>query len=117
MPKFDFRNSGMTLGGSTRYCFSCQGPVRWQAVVHDLPNTALQLGENRSMNRCPTTPLHLYAYLLRKIRLLPPHMQGHYKHEIRQHFNSHADENDPRRINEIMSKAIQDMDWIVKKHT
>ncbi|CAH8828629.1 unnamed protein product [Trichobilharzia szidati] len=31
--------------------------------------------------------------------------------------DSHADENDPRRINEIMSKAIQDMDWIVKKYS
>nr|CAX75075.1 hypotheticial protein [Schistosoma japonicum] len=36
------------------------------------------------MGRYPTTPLHLYAYLLRKTRLLPANMQGHYRHEIRQ---------------------------------
>ncbi|KAF7256746.1 hypothetical protein EG68_06237 [Paragonimus skrjabini miyazakii] len=64
----------------------------------------------------PVHPLQLYAYLLRKTRELPPHVQNYYRHHIRQ-FNSHLDEEDPRRISEIINKAVDDMEWLIRKMT
>ena len=34
---------------------------------------------------------------------------------VRQGFNSHKDETDPERIEQIMSRAAEDAEWIVKK--
>ncbi|KAF5398740.1 hypothetical protein PHET_07607 [Paragonimus heterotremus] len=63
----------------------------------------------------PVHPLQLYAYLLRKTRELPPHVQNYYRHHIRQQFNSHLDEEDPKRISEIINKAVDDMEWLIQK--
>ncbi|TPP56981.1 LYR motif containing protein 9 [Fasciola gigantica] len=63
----------------------------------------------------PRTPLGLYLYLLRKVRQLPPDVQEHYRHHIRQQFNSHADEDDAGRIQQIIHKAVDDMNWLLKK--
>ncbi|KAA0702111.1 LYR motif-containing protein 9 [Triplophysa tibetana] len=62
------------------------------------------------------TPTQLYRYLLRCCRLLPSTaMQTHYKHAIRQSYNSHADEDDPERIQMMIQRAISDADWILNK--
>ncbi|KAM3615433.1 uncharacterized protein V6R79_002220 [Siganus canaliculatus] len=62
------------------------------------------------------TPVHLYRYLLRCCRLLPTTaMQQHYRHSVRQGFNSHSDEVDPERIQVIIQRAIADADWILEK--
>ncbi|KAI4881172.1 hypothetical protein NFI96_012857 [Prochilodus magdalenae] len=62
------------------------------------------------------TPLQLYRYLLRCCNLLPSAaMQQHYRHAVRQSFNSHADEDDPERIRMIIQRAISDADWILDK--
>ncbi|XP_072547176.1 LYR motif-containing protein 9 [Salminus brasiliensis] len=64
------------------------------------------------------TPRHLYRYLLRCCRLLPSAaVQDHYRHAVRQSFNSHADEDDPERIRMIIQRAISDADWILDKYT
>ncbi|KAF6768879.1 hypothetical protein AHF37_12574 [Paragonimus kellicotti] len=63
----------------------------------------------------PVHPLQLYAYLLRKTRELPPPVQNYYRHHIRQ-FNSHLDEEDPKRISEIINKAVDDMEWLIRKY-
>uniref|UniRef100_A0A8W8KIG3 LYR motif-containing protein 9 n=1 Tax=Magallana gigas TaxID=29159 RepID=A0A8W8KIG3_MAGGI len=62
------------------------------------------------------TPVQLYRNLLRNVRKLPKESQSHYRHYIRQNFNSHTDETDPERIKQIMSKAIQDMQWLLEKY-
>uniref|UniRef100_A0A7N8XHX3 LYR motif-containing protein 9 n=1 Tax=Mastacembelus armatus TaxID=205130 RepID=A0A7N8XHX3_9TELE len=62
------------------------------------------------------TPVQLYRYLLRCCRLLPTTaMQQHYRHAIRQSFNSHSDEDDPGRLRMIIQRAIADADWIIDK--
>ncbi|XP_058268921.1 LYR motif-containing protein 9 [Hemibagrus wyckioides] len=63
------------------------------------------------------TPVQLYRYLLRCCRLLPSAaMQTHYRHTVRQSYNSHADEDDPERIRMIIQRAITDADWILNKY-
>uniref|UniRef100_A0A3B3SD13 LYR motif-containing protein 9 n=1 Tax=Paramormyrops kingsleyae TaxID=1676925 RepID=A0A3B3SD13_9TELE len=62
------------------------------------------------------TPVHLYRYLLRCCRRLPsPIVQQHYRHAVRQGFNSHVDEDDPERIRQIIKRAIEDADWVLNK--
>ncbi|XP_013856057.1 LYR motif-containing protein 9 [Austrofundulus limnaeus] len=64
------------------------------------------------------TPVQLYRYLLRCCRLLPSRtMQQHYKHAIRQGYNSHSDEDDPDRIQMIIQRAIADAHWVLDKYT
>ncbi|XP_030634543.1 LYR motif-containing protein 9 [Chanos chanos] len=64
------------------------------------------------------TPVQLYRYLLRCCKRLPsPAMQQHYRHAVRQSFNSHVDEDDPERIKTIIQRAITDADWILDKYT
>ncbi|XP_068945942.1 LYR motif-containing protein 9 isoform X1 [Petaurus breviceps papuanus] len=62
------------------------------------------------------TPLQLYRYLLRCCRQLPAkNIQEHYQHAIRQSFRVHADEDNPERIQQIIRRAIEDADWVMKK--
>ncbi|BFZ18866.1 hypothetical protein BsWGS_21905 [Bradybaena similaris] len=62
------------------------------------------------------TPVQLYKYLLKCTRQLPIEAQEYYKHHIRMGFKSHADENDTERIQQIINRAIEDADWILKKY-
>nr|XP_033486649.1 LYR motif-containing protein 9 isoform X1 [Epinephelus lanceolatus] len=63
------------------------------------------------------TPVQLYRHLLRCCRKLPtPAMQQHYRHAIRQGYNSHSDEDDPERIQMIIQRAIADAEWILNKY-
>ncbi|XP_078278450.1 LYR motif-containing protein 9 [Rhinoraja longicauda] len=63
------------------------------------------------------TPLQLYRYLFRCCRLLPTQtIQQHYKHAIRQNFKIHSDDDDPKRIEQIIKRAIDDADWILSKY-
>lgn len=64
-----------------------------------------------------STPVQLYRHLCRRLRQLPEPIQGHYKHQIRQSFKSHRDETDPVRIQQIISRAIEDTEWVVKKYS
>ena len=61
------------------------------------------------------TPVTLYRHLLRIVALLPKESQAYYKHHIRQGFKSHADEDDPERIQQIISRAMEDAKWIAQK--
>ncbi|XP_059186588.1 LYR motif-containing protein 9 [Centropristis striata] len=64
------------------------------------------------------TPVQLYRHLLRCCRQLPsPAMQQHYRHAIRQGYNSHSDEDDQERIQMIIQRAIIDAEWILDKYT
>ncbi|GBL96446.1 hypothetical protein AVEN_177361-1, partial [Araneus ventricosus] len=56
-----------------------------------------------SANKVIKNPLHLYRYLLRECKKLPTNAQDHYRHHLRQSFNSHLDETNPERIEQIMS--------------
>jgi len=59
----------------------------------------------------------LYRYLLKKIKAqLPPEARDHYSHSARQGFVAFEDENDPTRIDQIVSRAKVDAEWIVKKY-
>ncbi|KAM4590438.1 LYR motif-containing protein 9 [Fundulus diaphanus] len=63
------------------------------------------------------TPVQLYRYLLRCCRQLPSTaMQQHYRHAIRQGYNSHSDEDDPERIQMIIQRAVKDAEWILEKY-
>lgn len=68
------------------------------------------------MHQSIRTPLVLYRHLLRCIRKLPGEMQNHYKHHVRQSYASHCDETDPKRVQQIIDRAIQDADWLMKKY-
>lgn len=63
------------------------------------------------------TPLHLYRFLLRQCKKLPKNAADYYKHQVRQSFNSHADENNAERIQQIIKRAIEDSEWIVKQYS
>ncbi|RVE64693.1 hypothetical protein OJAV_G00128950 [Oryzias javanicus] len=43
-------------------------------------------------------------------------MQQHYRHAIRQSYNSHSDERDPERILLMINRAVADADWILEKY-
>lgn len=62
------------------------------------------------------TAQQLYKYLWRVCEKLPKDSQAHYKHFVRQSFNSHADETDPERVEEIIQQALKDADWVLKKY-
>ncbi|XP_006640989.1 LYR motif-containing protein 9 [Lepisosteus oculatus] len=63
------------------------------------------------------TPVRLYRYLLRCCKVLPSAAaQKHYRHAVRQSFASHADEDDPERIQQIIRRAIVDADWVMDKY-
>jgi len=62
------------------------------------------------------TPVLLYRHLLRCIKQLPQETQAHYKHHVRQGYSSHSDETDPKRIQQIIDRALQDADWLLKKY-
>ncbi|XP_052797736.1 LYR motif-containing protein 9-like [Mya arenaria] len=61
------------------------------------------------------TPIQLYRHLFRRLERLPKSMQGHYKHQVRQQFRSHADEIDSERIQQIIKKSLEDCDWLINK--
>ena len=58
----------------------------------------------------------LYHYLLRTVGKLPKNAQQHYRHSIRQAFNSHMDEDDPERLEQIYSQAVRDAEWLQNKY-
>ncbi|XP_063061309.1 LYR motif-containing protein 9 [Engraulis encrasicolus] len=81
-----------------RYYFSVMPPLPGAELVH--------------------TPVQLYRYLLRCCKLLPSTaMQQHYRHAVRQSFNSHADEDDAERVQLMIKRGIADADWILDKYT
>jgi hypothetical protein len=89
----------------------------------------------------PQTPIQLYRHLLRRIRLFPVGVQDYYRHFVRQvrdiqlrkmriasaktnvtkqdlleqQFNSHSDESDPKRVDDIIRQAVHDFDWLERK--
>ena len=58
----------------------------------------------------------LYYFLMRTVETLPKNAQQHYKHSIRQAFNSHMDEDDPERLEQIYSQAVRDAEWLQNKY-
>jgi len=58
----------------------------------------------------------LYKFLMRTVKKLPQSAQGHYKHSIRQSFNSHMDESDPERLEQIYARAVKDAQWLLNKY-
>ncbi|KAJ8312464.1 hypothetical protein KUTeg_009837 [Tegillarca granosa] len=62
------------------------------------------------------TPQQLYKHLLRCIRQLPGEAQSYYRNYVRQGYISHSDETDPERIQQIISRALEDAEWILKKY-
>ncbi|XP_022096326.1 LYR motif-containing protein 9-like [Acanthaster planci] len=62
------------------------------------------------------TAKQLYKHLLRACQKLPTEAQSHYRHHVRQGFNSHADESDPNRIQQIITRALQDAEWVLNKY-
>lgn len=63
------------------------------------------------------TPLQLYKHLLRQCEKLPPDACKHYKFAVKQSYKQHKFEPDPARVNEIISKSLEDAKWIVNKYT
>lgn len=62
------------------------------------------------------SPRALYRYLLKRVALLPTDAQEYYRHRIKQEFNSHSDESNPERIQQIIERAVRDADWVVQKY-
>lgn len=58
----------------------------------------------------------LYKYLLRQCQQLPKGPKEHYSHMIKQSFKQHVKETEPDRIKQIIERAYEDADWILKKY-
>lgn len=58
----------------------------------------------------------LYKFLLKETTKLPDDAAKFYRTQIRAGFYQHAEEDDPQRIEAIISRAVEDADWIVKKY-
>jgi len=63
------------------------------------------------------SPKWLYKDLLRKCDLLPKDAAKFYKSSVRKEFDQHRDEKDQERVDQIVERAVKDMDWILKKYT
>lgn len=63
------------------------------------------------------SPKLLYKFLLRECEKLPTDAQQFYKHSVKQSFKQHIIEPDQERVQQIMEKAVQDAEWVVKKYT
>ncbi|XP_078047230.1 LYR motif-containing protein 9-like [Augochlora pura] len=63
------------------------------------------------------SPKLLYKFLLRECERLPKDAQQFYKHSVKQSFKQHVVEPDEERVKQIMKKAVQDMEWIIKKYS
>lgn len=63
------------------------------------------------------SPRQLFKFLMRECEKLPKEAQNFYKHSIKQSFKQHVVEPDKERVQQIMEKAMQDAEWIVKKYT
>jgi len=63
------------------------------------------------------SPKGLYKDLLRKCDLLPKSAGKFYKQSVRKEFEQHRDEKDTERVDQIVERAVKDMDWILKKYT
>ena len=61
------------------------------------------------------TSLKLYKFLIRETRKLPTDAGKFYKTQIKAGFQQHAEEDDPERLQQIIDRALQDADWIIKK--
>ncbi|KAF1313865.1 Exonuclease 1, partial [Globisporangium splendens] len=61
--------------------------------------------------------LALYRRIVRESRRLEPDARQYYLHFARSGFTGHSDETDPERIQEIIARVEQDMDWILRKYT
>jgi len=62
------------------------------------------------------TPLSLYKHLLRCCQQLPAEAQSYYKHYVKQGYNSHSDEIDQERIQQIIERAEEDAKWVLQKY-
>jgi hypothetical protein len=60
--------------------------------------------------------LFLWYHILRKIRLLPNEAQGYYHNFAYENFLAFRDEEDLRRVNEIVTKSTENVKWICKKY-
>mmetsp|Transcript_23309 Transcript_23309/g.59604 ORF Transcript_23309/g.59604 Transcript_23309/m.59604 type:complete len:86 (-) Transcript_23309:1404-1661(-) len=61
--------------------------------------------------------ISLYRHLLQQVKTLPRSAQSYYKHFIRQHYRSHADEIDQERIQGMVARAKTDAQWILQKYS
>ncbi|KAK9846011.1 hypothetical protein WJX81_008360 [Elliptochloris bilobata] len=59
--------------------------------------------------------LSLYRELWRKIRLLPRDTQQYYQRFVKESFINHEDEG-PERLDQIVSRAKEDAQWVLKKY-
>ncbi|XP_017793136.1 PREDICTED: LYR motif-containing protein 9-like [Habropoda laboriosa] len=63
------------------------------------------------------SPKQLYKFLLRECERLPKNAQLFYKHSVKQSFKQHLIEPDKNRVQQIMEKAVQDAEWLLKKYS
>jgi len=63
-----------------------------------------------------TTSRALYKFLLKETKKLPEDAAKFYSKQIRAGFEQHAGEDDQERLKQIISRSIEDADWVVKKY-
>ncbi|CAB4063918.1 unnamed protein product [Lepeophtheirus salmonis] len=56
-------------------------------------------------------PRALYKFLIRETLKLPTETRSYYIRNIRNGFFQHADEPDPERVKQIISRALEDAEW------
>lgn len=71
---------------------------------------------NYSTSSAANKALVLYKHLLRQCEKLPKGPKEHYKFMIRQSYKQHVKETDDERIGQIIKRAYEDADWILKKY-
>eukprot|EP00050_Salpingoeca_kvevrii_P007204 m.294514 g.294514 ORF g.294514 m.294514 type:complete len:67 (+) comp13003_c0_seq1:136-336(+) len=58
-----------------------------------------------------------YREFLRLCDRLPVEARNHYRNAVRNSFMSFRDETDPVRIQQIIQRAREDAQWIIKKYS
>ena len=60
--------------------------------------------------------LSLYREVLRSVRLLPAETRSYYRVVAREKFAAHREEEDPKRVAEIIVRSKADVCWILEKY-
>lgn len=59
--------------------------------------------------------LSLYREVLRSVRLLPAETRSYYRVVAREKFAAHREEEDPKRVAEIIVRSKADVRWVLEK--
>ncbi|CAH1987586.1 unnamed protein product [Acanthoscelides obtectus] len=86
------------------------------SILRTASNVTVNSSKNFATNKTAVNKSkELYRYLVRQCAKLPEGANKYYRFMIKQSFKQHVNEKDPERIEQIIRRAYEDADWILKK--